>query len=278
MEIPPSPLTNIMKLKPNKTDFSENSRTSSDEEPNKITKIQSSHIAMYNGVLINSPFYSKPKLHASFNTTRSTKYRKRSSSALGIECLVAPPIPTKPGLYTSQKPPLVVADRKISISFSTSDLTNIIRPTRPAPSPPNVPQSPVPLSPVPYDSELWSQAEKGIFPPIPPKRNVDTRIMPKEEFDSLQSNNPERCNKKAQFIRTKSMENTNKINYSASYSFLGDDASQPIDSEEEREECLPISDLKKIHRKDATQFDLARAKSLEFEFIQTDTFTPSPSN
>ena len=311
MEVPLSPLTNApLKIQQKNTDYSGNSRTSSEEESKKNRKIQPLHtpknelpvtISTKSGeVVINSPFYAAP---------RTSKYRKRSSSTAGIEYLVTPPIPPKPERFVSQKPPLPVANRKVSLSFSTSDLTKI-SPSRPAPLPPIAqpqifpalsPLSPIfsplsltfsplspplsPLSPASYNSEVvsesWSQAEKGIYPPAPPKRNENTRIMPQEEFESLEFsmdiNNSPAYHKKVPLKRTKSVENTNKINYSASYEFLGDDETQSL-SCEGREECVRFTDLRKIQRKDASQFDISRTKSLEFESNQTGTFTPMPGS
>ena len=324
MEVPLSPQTNTpFKIQQKNTDYSGNSRTSSEEESKKNRKIQPLHtpknelpitISTPSGeVVITSPFYEPAvKQQGSLTAPRTSKYRKRSSSTAGIEYLVAPPIPPKPERFIPQKPPLPVANRRVSLSFSTSDLTKI-SPSRPAPLPPIAqpqifpalsplsPLSPIfsplsltfsplspplsPLSPASYNSEVvsesWSQAEKGIYPPAPPKRNENTRIMPQEEFESLEFsmdiNNSPAYHKKAPLKRTKSVENTNKINYSASYEFLGDDETQPL-SCEGREECVRFTDLRKIQRKDASQFDISRTKSLEFESNQTGTFTPMPGS
>eukprot|EP00800_Vazella_pourtalesii_P000125 TRINITY_DN1013_c0_g1_i1.p1 TRINITY_DN1013_c0_g1~~TRINITY_DN1013_c0_g1_i1.p1 ORF type:complete len:905 (-),score=168.76 TRINITY_DN1013_c0_g1_i1:99-2813(-) len=275
MDTPKSPrIPSTTKLHPDVTDYSEHSRTSSEEENNKpeITPERPPSVVLHGSMpppsLNKAPIYAVPvKIKPTSHTIKHQ--RKRSSSISGIEDMVAPPVPRKPSRYRHTKLPLLTPDRKLSQSFSTSDISTIPIPRRPAPTPPNI--STEQHTPIADDNlnECWSNAETSIFPPPPPQRDQATQIMPQEEFDSYHLQTFENI----KLVRTRSVENTNKINYSASCAFLTDEnfdsdlAQRKTDSKDKR-----------IQRKDAIDYEICRTKSLNFGTSETDTFTPMPGH
>ena len=84
--------------------------------------------------------------------------------------------------------------------------------------------------------------------------------MSQDEFKSL-----EHCKLK----RTKSVDNTAKINHSATCDFLTDDNSDLF-----QHKTGPPAKI--IHRKDAINYDVCRTKSLNFGLNEIDAFIPMP--
>ena len=89
--------------------------------------------------------------------------------------------------------------------------------------------------------------------------------MPQEEFESIH------LSEHLKLKRTKSVDNTNKINNSATFNSLMDD-----NFNSDLVQHSTDSQDKKIHRKDAINYDVSRTKSLNFGLNDTDTFAPMP--
>ncbi|KAI6653195.1 RhoGEF domain protein [Oopsacas minuta] len=271
------------------TDYSEISRTSSDEDNKKFPiKIPDRPPSVVIHDLMPAPSIEKPPICPSTYAvpvklkTPNSKYRKRSSSTAGIEYMVSPPLPPKPAKYLHMKPPLLIANRRMSQSFSTNDLMKISPQRRVPPSPPNtaVQLISAPLSPLTSSqvvTDTWSKAEAGVYPPMPPSRHEDTCIMPQEEFDSLSYNKDDmlHVNKepKNKLTRTKSVEISNKIHSSMSSNHIADDDMSVVSRL--RDENYDLN--KKIHRKDAN-FVHNRTRSFDFENNHMDNFIPMPGH